>query len=528
MADNSAYGFGLDFYDGNSVRDWQALAEWAKGVQFAYFRLGIGLYVDKRDLIMGCEMATKWDIGQFYEVWLPDVPKADQLAVIQHHIDPAAKLPLALAFEEQGYEDKHGNKIVAWPSVGDLHFLMDSVPGSICYTSLAGLDQIKTVIGSIPNGWKFWIARYLSDATQEMGVDDTVNYLKAHYGIERERILFMQTAPAGAYPQGASYDKGADYDRRLTSSATTVPPETPVQMVVNAPAGLNIRSAPSMTSAIVGGLKNSDTVYGVLKDGWLALGGYVEGSYLNFPNTPPPQPPLPVGPFYRVLHDEEMPPEFLPRMLQRGSVLGSDKGVPEVVDLRNSLNVELNSGLQSFIYASLKTSDGASGLSESDFQRAYKSLLGAHEAFANGTGFATNDGDAPRWNTITGENSDSALPKLDMVRTCGGNPVRVLSEVPVNVTGVPCLKVETIKASVIPLVADVNYHKTPWLVFRCTTVTPFPVTVSGQTRYRCNPFPQLGGHDVPMPFISRDGFGFIPVARLVKITTPFDIDPYVP
>lgn len=545
MADNSSYPFGLDFYEGNSVRDWSALSSWSSKPAFAYFRLGIGLHVDKPDLRTEAQHLTTWDIGQFYEVWLTDVPKDAQLQVVKSNLDKSCALPLAFAFEEQVYIDKKGNRIPEWPSVGDLQYLLANMPGSICYTSLAGLDLIKTTLGAIPSAWKFWIARYLDQATLEAPVTDTLTLLQSKYGITADRVLFMQTSQAGAYPQGASYDKGADYDRMVSFKTIPEPPPTPLPVAssfkVTPANGLIIRSDPSISpSNIVGGVFPPATVYGEkTADGnWIKLGGYVSAQFVSTPAptptpvpTPTPTPsPLPVGgEWLQVLHDQDMPPEFLPRMLQRGYAgsLPQNVGVPEIVNLENGAPIPLGQGEQNFIYQNMRMADP--GGSIPFVQKAFTSVLGSHEAFANGTGFPTKDGDDPHANLITGENSGAPLPKLDRPRITGGNVVLAIDKTVYQVNGVPCRKVLTLKAGAMPLISDVNFEKTPWLVFRCTTVTPFPVDPNASPeRYRCNPFPQLGGVDVPMPLITVEGFGFIPVDRLRPIPDPFAVSPYVP
>lgn len=537
MPDNSAYRFGLDFYEGNSVRDWTILANWNMRPMFAYFRLGIGLHADKTDLIDGCHKATTWDIGQYYEVWTPDDPKDAQLKVIRDHIHPVATLPLWMGFEPQTSLDKKGNKVTDWPSVGDLQYLIANVPGSICYTNLAGLTLIVKTLGKIPQDWKFSIARYL-DSGVEASVGDTLALIQSVYGIDPARILFIQTSKAGAYPAGASYDKGADYDRMMMAPTPAPPPEpSPLAAyVVSSPSGLRIRQAADPNALIVGGLHDKDTIYGGKVGDWIKLDGYVSAQFVTEPgpSQPPAPAPKPAGKYFQAFHDFQMPPEFLPRMLQRGTDLKSDKGYPETLNILLSNDdpgpVDLNRAVQGFIYQQLRLA--APGMGIPDLKKAFTSLLGAHLAFANGTGFPQNDGDSPHANYMTGEDLGSPDPKLDRPRTTKGNVYLVPDpDVTWFIGNEECYRIQTIKANALPNVNDVNFEKTPWLVSRCVTSTPYPATTPfpglPTGGYKCNRFPQLDGNDVPMPLITNTGWGFLPKRFLSPVPDPFAVVPYV-
>lgn len=536
MADNSRYGFGLDFYEGNSVRDWSLLKDWSLNPGFAYFRLGIGTHTDNPTLITQCSQQTNLLIGQFYEMWLPSVPKADQLAVIKAGISKLATLPLALAFEPEVEIDRKGNRVEGWPSVGDLQYLLANLPGSMVYTNQAGLDVIKTALGSIPGAWKFWYARYLDAATLEANVDDTLALLQGKYGITPDRILFMQTCRSGAYPQGFSFDRGADYDRLVSYAAPApapVPSGSMYQVTVTAPARLNVRQSADPASPIVGQLQSGDAVSGAPANGWLDLAGFASLQFLKpiggipspapAPAPVPPPPSIPAGNYYVILHDQQMPPDFLPRMLQPGSTLPQNVGFPETVNLEGSDPVVLTEPIQQFIFQLMRLA--APNMADADLRRAFTELLGAHLAFANGTGFPTRDTDEPRANFITGENLGAKPASLDRIRNTGGNVVLVPDETPVQVGGAECLKIATLNATSLPSTMDVNMIKTPWFVFRCTTVTPFKLA---DGRYRCNGFPQLGGLPVPFPLMTMTGYGFIEKARLVKVTNPFMVSPFIP
>ncbi len=241
------------------------------------------------------------------------------------------------------------------------------------------------------------------------------------------------------------------------------------------------------------------------------------------PTPPPPPPPAPQPVYYQVLHDQNTPPCFMPRMRCPGSNNNPDLGIPETVNLENSNPVKLTKGWQLFIAALLKQYAPA-GV---DIDHAYRSLLGNHEAWSNGTGYGDNNILA---DFVGGTNLSAPLPKLDRSRISGGNVVHVLDETPVNIGGEPCLKVETLRADTVPDPALVNPKLTPWLVFFCTTVTPFNVTThkpSDTGPWICARFPQLQGNDVPMPLITDVGYGYIAVSRLKKIDSPFGVNPYV-
>lgn len=249
--------------------------------------------------------------------------------------------------------------------------------------------------------------------------------------------------------------------------------------------------------------------------------------------VPPPPPPAPV--YYQVLHDQFYPhvyngqTYFLPRMLWPDSTNDPTKGIPETVNLENSDPVRLTKYWQLYIAALLKQYMPSS-FTAAQLDRAYRNLLGRAEAWANGTGYPQGGIGSPKADYVSRTDLTSPLPLLDRSRISGGNVVHVLDETPVNVGGHVCLKVETLNASTVPDPALINPKLTPWLVFMCTTVTPFKILdASGNFtgRYRCNRFPQLAGNDVPMPLITTVGYGYIQIERLKKIDSPFGVSPYV-
>ncbi len=243
-----------------------------------------------------------------------------------------------------------------------------------------------------------------------------------------------------------------------------------------------------------------------------------------------PVPPQPV--YYQVLHDQNTPhvyngqTYFLPRMLWPDSTNNPNVGIPETVNLENSNPVKLTKAWQLYIAALLRQYAAAG----TDIDRAFRSLLGRSEAWANGTGYPQAGTGSPKADYVGNTDLLYPLPSLDRSRISGGNVVHVLDETPVSVGGHLCLKVETLRADTVPDPTLINHKLTPWLVFLCTTVTPFNVTTHKPSMtgpWICARFPQLAGNDVPMPLITDVGYGYIKVERLKKISSPFGVSPYV-
>ncbi len=251
------------------------------------------------------------------------------------------------------------------------------------------------------------------------------------------------------------------------------------------------------------------------------------------PTPPPPPPPAPV--YYQVLHDQFYPhvyngvTYYRPRMLWPDSTNNPSLGIPETINLENSNPVKLTKAWQLYIAALLRQYM-PSTFTAADLDRAFRALLGRSEAWANGTGYPQAGVGSPKADYVAGTDLTYPLPALDRSRTSGGNVVHVLDETPVSVGGHMCLKVETLRADTVPDPAKVNPKLTPWLVFLCTTVTPFNVVTKQPSQtgpWICARFPQLKGNDVPMPLITDVGYGFIQVERLKKISSPFGVSPYV-
>lgn len=245
--------------------------------------------------------------------------------------------------------------------------------------------------------------------------------------------------------------------------------------------------------------------------------------------VPPPPPPPPTELWYRVRHDQETAPCMKPRMLCPGSNNDPTKGIPETVNLENSNPVKLTKGWQLFIAALLK--QNAPDFTPDQIDHAYRNLLGNSEAWSNGTGYPQNGKGSVRADFVGGTDLSAKLPMLDRSRISGGNVVKVLDGGKVyNIAGEPCLKVLTLRADTVPDPALVNHTDTPWLVFNCTTTTPFKIVDANGVwtgRWRCNRFPQLKDRDVPMPLITDVGYGFIAVERLEPIDSPFGVNNYV-
>ncbi len=249
----------------------------------------------------------------------------------------------------------------------------------------------------------------------------------------------------------------------------------------------------------------------------------------------PPPPPVPAPVYYQVLHDQFYPhvyngvTYYRPRMLWPDSLNNPNVGIPETVNLENSNPVKLTKGWQLYIAALLRQYMPPT-FTPADLDRAFRALLGRSEAWANGSGYPQAGLGNPKADYVAGTNLTYPLPALDRGRIAGGNVVHVLDETPVSVGGHMCLKVETLRADTVPDPTKVNHKLTPWLVFLCTTVTPFNVLTKQPSQtgpWICGRFPQLKGNDVPMPLITDVGYGFIQVERLKKISSPFGVSPYV-
>ena len=236
MADNLQYQFGIDLYDGNSVRSYPSLVAWDKHVAFAYFRGGIGVRREDFKLLRQAAEQTHWALGIFYELWLATLPRDKQVEALLWalgQVGSLLKLPVSLVYEPQTEFDRKGNKITDWPSIGDLKYVAAAVANkgwkvNVC-TNLSGLDRLKAsgLIDMANTDW--WIERYNAWPLQktEMGVDAMLALLLSKYGIPKERVQFMQTSEAGEYPAGASFDVGADYDRAIGWKLEQVPAPEP-------------------------------------------------------------------------------------------------------------------------------------------------------------------------------------------------------------------------------------------------------------------------------------------------------------
>lgn len=134
---------------------------------------------------------------------------------------------------------------------------------------------------------------------------------------------------------------------------------------------------------------------------------------------------------------------------------------------------------------------------------AWRSLMDNERALTNGHG-AGNCADY-----INGENL-GGCQMAEETLTMGGNVVRVVGA-PVVMSGLEYMPVETLNPRNLPPdIAVVNRLTRPDLIHVCTNVADIPQEV--------DPFPQLGGRDVPFPFVSKRQ-NWIRTRRLKEITT---------
>ena len=144
-------------------------------------------------------------------------------------------------------------------------------------------------------------------------------------------------------------------------------------------------------------------------------------------------------------------------------------------------------------------------------KRAWRSLMDIERALTNGHGAGKNADYINRENL---DQPDMAYETLTM----GGNVIHVLND-PVNKNGVLYYPIETINGLISPPdIAVVNRITRPDLIHVCTNVSADPM--------RVNPFPQLGGKDVPFPFLSKRS-NFIRAVRLKTIES-YPPRPYYP
>lgn len=180
--------FGIDLYDGNSIRDWKPLVAWEKQIKFCYFRIGIGARAEDLTLLRQAAVETPWALGGYYEVWLPTLPKdymKASLTRVLNEVGHTFQLPVSLVFEPQAEWDRRkGRYIRGWPSWGDLKYLATAVANlgylvNVC-TNLAGLNEIRAQAPSQElSEVDWWIERYYAWPRwgEEMNIPDTLRLL---------------------------------------------------------------------------------------------------------------------------------------------------------------------------------------------------------------------------------------------------------------------------------------------------------------------------------------------------------------
>ena len=303
MADNSQYPFGMDWYEGNTIKSFPALVAWDQHMRFAYFRLGIGFHPDDLTLFSQCALSTDWDLGGFYEVGLPVIPKDSMVKVLLGQlakVGASLKLPVSLAFEPQGWN----GKIPLWPSVGDLKYIAAAVVNAgyrvNIYTNQSGLDIIKAskLIDMTTADWWYSSTYAFPLWSTERGVGDIVTFLQTKYGIQHEHVQFIQTLiDHGNSPIGT----GQDFDRAVAWSfgEDNTQPPAPTPGALKAVDLTVISDGPVELDSITG-------------DG-VDLKSITSFQVIPFPVVAPPIPQPPAGPdgnIYRILNDWELPAQY--------------------------------------------------------------------------------------------------------------------------------------------------------------------------------------------------------------------------
>lgn len=231
---------------------------------------------------------------------------------------------------------------------------------------------------------------------------------------------------------------------------------------------------------------------------------------LNFspaPQPPPPEPeplitlpPPPAGWTYaRALHDDE----------------AHDKdrlGLPETVSMVESHWVTLNEAWQNYLFGLMQSH--VPTWPRDDVVRAWASYTKDELCYTDG--HAVQNGAA---DFIQGENLESGGIGWRTLTT-GGNILLVKQQAEWK-GGDLCHEVWTLNGRMNPPNPnEVNYRKTPWLIGASTTRA---IVTLPDGRHRVNPFPQLGGADVPALVISNRT-NYIRARHIVLVTvweTPY-------
>jgi hypothetical protein len=214
-----------------------------------------------------------------------------------------------------------------------------------------------------------------------------------------------------------------------------------------------------------------------------------------------------------VVYDDSGP--YMPRVCYAdGSPklrAGAPYGLPETEKLIVSDYLTLTEPWQRFWYALLKYYS-AGTMTEAALKKAWANLTADDRAFTNQRGSTTLR------DYINNTNADKPPMRKEGVTTCG-NVVKAAGEAVVK-GGKLCLPVACIDYNLPPpVVADVVDKR--YLIHFATICRPElvgPVREGAPNgEFQVNPFPQLGGLDVPVPMIAKGGVNWIDVIRLRRI-----------
>jgi hypothetical protein len=199
------------------------------------------------------------------------------------------------------------------------------------------------------------------------------------------------------------------------------------------------------------------------------------------------------------------------------------KGYPETEKCLNSAYERMTEPWQRFWFELLKRFDNNT-LSEAALKNRWAGLTNDGKAFTNQHGSSTHR------DYINQANMDAEDMGQENVTTCG-NVVLAAGE-PVQKMGQIYLPVKCIDRYSPPPPVDDVMDK-PWFIHRATVCLPYkvdpkPTPTAPNGTFRVNPFPDLDGRDVPVPFISRGGINYIDMRRLRKLNSGEPIpSPYV-
>jgi hypothetical protein len=187
-------------------------------------------------------------------------------------------------------------------------------------------------------------------------------------------------------------------------------------------------------------------------------------------------------------------------------------GVPETYPMFESHFVTLNADWQRFWFANLQLSQPTWTLSR--LKNAWSGLIADKVCFTDRN--APENGRADFINDPNSEKSGIGHRTI----TTGGNVFKVKGTA--VKAGLLYYEVETLDGTKPPPnIEDVNILDTPWLIHKATTRTNITLP---DGRRRVDPFPQLGGADVPSLLISNTP-NFIRADWCERVLLP--VSPYV-